>query len=277
MANAEIMSANTWAPGIFGGAGTICSGQVKALVKLGANAAIISRRAEVAADKASEIAAVRPGSFVLGIQGDVRSMDSLKAAAAETVKKLGKIDFLICGAAGNFLSSFDNLSANAFRTVVEIDLLGSFNATKACADELKKNKGRIIYVSATLHYTGTPLQTHAAAAKAGVDALSAQMCIEYGPWGVTSNVIAPGATAATEGFDRLSDAKGRVSGHEGIPLQRYGTVSEIADATVFLFSPAAKYITGTVIPVDGGYSHVQGPVHTQKYPDCIMGSSPSRL
>ncbi len=92
-----------------------------------------------------------------------------------------------CGAAGNFLSSFDNLSANAFKTVVEIDLLGSFNATKVCADELKKNKGKIIYVSATLHYIGTPLQTHAAAAKAGVDALSAQMCIEYGPWGVTSN------------------------------------------------------------------------------------------
>ena len=78
-----------------GGAGTICSGQVKALVKLGANAAIISRRVAIAVDKAKEIASVRPGSKVLGLQADVRSIDCLKAAATEAIKQLGKIDFLM--------------------------------------------------------------------------------------------------------------------------------------------------------------------------------------
>ncbi|CAI4211993.1 unnamed protein product [Parascedosporium putredinis] len=314
MTDAEVFSHRTWAPNIFGkdrnppptihplavpsvltasrtiqptagkvvfctgGAGTICSGQVKALVKLGADAAIISRKADVAVAKASEIAALRPGSKVLGLQGDVRSVESMKAAADETVRQLGKIDFLICGAAGNFLSSFDDLSANAFKTVIDIDLLGSFNATKACADQLKKNKGRIIYVSATLHYIGTPLQTHAASAKAGVDTLSSQMCIEYGPWGVNSNVShRPGATAATEGLSRLSNQEGLNEGVRNIPLQRFGLVSEIADATIFLFSPAANYISGAVIPVDGGYYHINGQMHSVRYPDNVMRQGPSKI
>ncbi|KAH8691351.1 hypothetical protein BGW36DRAFT_305324, partial [Talaromyces proteolyticus] len=201
----------------------------------------------------------RAGSRVIGISADVRSIDSLKTAVARTVAELGRIDFLIAGAAGNFLANFDDLSANAFKSVIDIDLLGSFNASKAYAEELKKNRGRIIYLSATMHYIGLPLQTHAVAAKAGVDALSSQMCIEYGPYGVTSNqahnmarLSPPGPIADTEGVSRLSDTAGLVTTQRRIPLQRFGSVSEIADATVFLFSDAAKYISGVAIPVDGG-------------------------
>lgn len=118
----------------------------------------------------------------------MRDVKSLEAAAARTVEELGRIDFVICGAAGNFLSTVQNLSANAFKSVVDIDLLGSYNTVKATLPELKKNKGRVLFVSATMHYTGMPFQAHAAAAKAAIDSLSDSLAIELGPWGITSNV-----------------------------------------------------------------------------------------
>lgn len=88
---------------------------------------------------------------------------------AKTIEKFGRIDYLINGAAGNFLAPFNNLSYNAFRTVIEIDLLGTFNLTKATLPHLKASKGSIINVSATLHYNGMIFQQHAGAAKAAID------------------------------------------------------------------------------------------------------------
>ena len=107
--------------------------------------------------------------------------------------------------------------------------------------------GRIIFVSATLHYTGTPLQAHVGVAKAGVDALSNSVAIEFGPRGITSNVIAPGPIAGTEGMERLSRKEDAAAGKKQIPLGRWGTVREIADATVYLFSEAAGYVNGTTL------------------------------
>lgn len=103
------------------------------------------------------------------VQADVRKPEDLEKAVAKTVEKYGHIDFLINGAAGNFLAPFDSLSYNAFRTVIEIDLLGSYNLTKAALQHLRASNGAIINVSATLHYTGTIFQQHAGAAKAGID------------------------------------------------------------------------------------------------------------
>ena len=107
--------------------------------------------------------------------------------------------------------------------------------------------GRIIFVSATLHYTGTPLQAHVGVAKAGVDALSNSVAIEFGPRGITSNIIAPGPIAGTEGMERLSRKEDAAAGKKQIPLGRWGTVREIADATVYLFSEAASYVNGTTL------------------------------
>jgi len=100
-------------------------------------------------------------------------------------------------------------------------------------------------VSATLHYAGVPLQLHAAAAKAGIDSMSASICIEEGPRGVNSNVIAPGAIADTEGLARLSTGKGESL--SPIPSGRPGHVKEVADATIFLFSDAGNYVNGSVV------------------------------
>ena len=179
------------------------------------------------------------------------------------------------------------------KSVVDIDLLGSYNITKVCLPHLiasaKKHNaqgalpkssagpsGRIIYISATLHYVGTPLQTHAVVAKAGVDALSSQVAIEYGPFGITSNVIAPGPIGGTEGMDRLAkktpddQLPNRL---KRIPLGRWGSVKEISDATVFLFSDTGNYVTGQVTVVDGGAWRTAGGSAGGDfpYPDFLLG------
>ncbi|KIW29116.1 uncharacterized protein PV07_04953 [Cladophialophora immunda] len=283
-----------------GGNGSICSAQVRALVHLGANACIVGRNVEKTISVAKDLETARAGSKVLGIGGvDVRDVQSLGKAVDECVKVLGGIDFLIAGAAGNFLAPLAQLSTNAFKSVMDIDILGSYNITKLCLPHLvasaKKHNsssslpkpessgpgGRIIYVSATIHYTGLPMQTHVAVAKAGVDALSANVAIEYGPLGVTSNIIAPGPIAGTEGMDRLSqhhkrggDSTGKHVGRR-IPLGRWGTIKEIADATVYLFSDAANYVTGDRLVVDGGAWHTSAgsPGGDFEYPDFILSGA----
>ncbi|CUM55740.1 unnamed protein product [Debaryomyces tyrocola] len=241
---------------VTGGAGTICRVQTEAMVLLGANAAIIGRNPDKTTKAAKEIEQLRPGSKVLGIGNvDVRDVNSIVGAVEKTVNELGRIDFVIAGAAGNFIADFNHLSSNAFKSVISIDLLGSFNTVKACFDQLRKNKGSIIFVSATLHYYGVPFQSHVGAAKAGVDALSNALAVELGPLGIRSNCIAPGLIDGTEGFARLAPP-GDAPLENKIPLQRLGTARDIAESTVYLFSPAASYVTGTIQVVDGAAWHI---------------------
>ncbi|EXM16013.1 Short-chain dehydrogenase/reductase SDR [Fusarium oxysporum f. sp. vasinfectum] len=271
-----------------GGSGTICSAQVKALVQLGANACIVGRNSQKTEEMALAIAEVRAGSKVIGIGNiDVRKLTALEGAVDKCVRELGGIDFVIAGAAGNFLAPIDGLSANAFKSVVDIDLLGSYNTLKSTIPYLlasaARNRnpgsttgGRIIFVSATFHYTGVPYQSHVAAAKAGVDALSASVALEYGPRGLTSNVISPGGIEGTEGLQRLSSEASRESGQaaRNIPLGRYGLLKEVSDATVFLFSEAGNYINGHVLVVDGGAWRLPGLAGMSAglaYPDIVLG------
>lgn len=267
---------STWTPELFankvvfvtGGAGTICRVQTEALVLLGANAAIIGRNPEKTEAAAAEIASLRPGARVLGLGNvDVREVTQLADAAAKTVAELGRIDFVIAGAAGNFIADFNHLSSNAFKLVVSIDLLGSFNTVKATYDQLRKNKGAILFVSATLHYYGVPFQLHVGAAKAGVDALLNALAVELGPLGVRSNAIAPGLIGGTEGMARLAPPGSDLV--LKVPLQRYGTPLDIANATVYLFSPAASYVTGTIQVVDGAAWHV-GQFVGDLYPQVVI-------
>ncbi|KHO00125.1 sporulation protein SPS19 [Metarhizium album ARSEF 1941] len=263
---------------VTGGAGTICSMQTRALVRLGANACIIGRNVEKTDQAAKDIATVRPGAKVIGIGGcDVRKVESLKEAAARCAKELGGIDLVIAGAAGNFLVSMEGMSSNAFKTVMDIDVLGTFNTIKSTMPYLLKSPdARIICVSATFHYTGMPMQGHVAAAKASVDSLMASVALEYGPRGVTSNVISPGAIADSEGASRLlSDDEASLKNHAKLtPTGRLGTVKDIADATVYLFSPAGSHVNGHVLVVDGGAWRRQGSVGMSGsgmgYPDFLI-------
>lgn len=255
---------------VTGGAGSICRVQTEAMVLLGANAAILGRNVAKTETAAREISQLRPGAKVLGLGAtDVRDVHSIVKAVERTVEELGRIDYVICGAAGNFISDFNNLSANAFKSVVSIDLLGSFNTVKACYPQLVKNKGSIIFVSTTLHYVGVPFQLHVGAAKAGVDALSNALAVELGPLGIRSNCIAPGLIKDTEGYDRLSAGKSLKELTQRIPLQRPGFKEDIANATVFLFSDAASYISGDVMVVDGAAWHLgQSPI-LDMYPEIV--------
>lgn len=147
--------------------------------------------------------------------------------------------------------------------LIPTDVLGSYNTVKATLPYLVQSAakhrtdgvtqppngtgGRIIFVSATLHYSGTPLQTHASVAKAGVDAMAMAVAIEQGPKGITSNVIAPGPIAATEGVARLAKSEGAEQSAKSIPSGRYGTVKEISDATIYLFSDSGNYVNGETI------------------------------
>lgn len=295
---------NVWKDGIFdgrvvfvtGGAGTICSAQTRALVYLGANACIIGRNVQKTESVAADIATARKGAKVLGIGGcDVRDPESLRKAAEQCVKELGAIDFVIAGAAGNFVAPISGLSSNGFKTVMEIDVLGTFNTVKATIPYLiesaKRNPnpsadgltgGRILYVSATFHYAGMPMQAHVAAAKASVDSISASVALEYGPYGVTSNVIAPGGIAGTEGLERLASNK---LGHDdmarSIPSGRLGTIRDIADATVYIFSDAGNYVNGEVLVVDGADWRNKGTGvgrdADMKYPDFLLNGEFSKF
>lgn len=263
----------SWKPDLFkgkvlfvtGGAGTICRIQTEAMILLGANAAIVGRSPEKTKQAAREMDELRPDCKVIACPNtDVRDVHSIAKAVENTVEQLGRIDFVIAGAAGNFLSDFNHLSSNAFKSVVSIDLLGSFNTVKACFEQLKKNKGSIIFVSATLHYYGIPFQIHVAAAKAGVDALSNALAVELGPLGIRSNCIAPGGIEGTEGLKRLVPDLDSFTSK--IPMGRLGTTRDIAEATVYLFSPAASYVTGTVQIVDGGAWHTGNNSTSHLYP-----------
>jgi peroxisomal 2,4-dienoyl-CoA reductase len=178
-----------------GGAGTICSVQVHAIVHLSANACIIGRNVEKTESMAKDITTARLGARVISIGAvDVRHPKLLQQAAEQCAKELGSIDFVIAGAAGNFLATIDQISPNAMKSIIDIDVLGSYNTVKATLPYLVESSGkhrmdgktlpangtggRIIFVSATLYYAGTLLQSHVSIAKAGVDAIAMSIAIE---------------------------------------------------------------------------------------------------
>ncbi|PKI83437.1 2,4-dienoyl-CoA reductase [(2E)-enoyl-CoA-producing] [Malassezia vespertilionis] len=252
---------------VTGGGSGICYSVTETLMRFGAKATILGRKADRLQAAAVQLSK-DTGSEAFAAPADVRDIDSLHAAVKATLEKFGKIDFVICGAAGNFMAPIEGLSSRAFRTIVEIDLLGTFNTVRATLDEIKKQRGTYIHISATLHYSGLPWQAAASAAKAGVDTLSNALAVELGPFGVRSNCIAPGLIAGTEGADRLVPQGGEDIVESFIPLQRPGSKHDIANATVFLFSEAANWITGQIMVVDGGHVHFRAP--WLPYPDSVL-------
>src|SRR5262249_34874956 len=152
-----------------------------------------------------------------------------------------------------FLCQAEELSPNGFGTVVDIDLKGTFNVCRAAFAELKKSQGQILNISATLHYLGTPMQLHVSAAKAGVDALTRNLAVEWGRHGIRANAIAPGPIEDTEGMKRLVPEAIKERLRKKVPLGRFGLIKDIENAAVFLCSDAANYINGAVLVVDGGH------------------------
>jgi 2,4-dienoyl-CoA reductase [(3E)-enoyl-CoA-producing], peroxisomal len=237
---------------VTGGGTGICRGIARAYLAHGARVCITSRKQEVLDEAAAELAA-STGGEVLAVAADVRDPAQVQAVIDRTVERFGRLDTLVNGAAGNFLAPAAALSPNAFKTVVEIDLVGSFHASRAAFPALSEaGDGLILNISATLQYHGTPLQLHASAAKAGVDAMTRNLAVEWGQFGVRVCAIAPGPIGDTEGMRRLAPGETAERMTRGIPLGRFGRIDEIASMAVYLRSPAAAYITGAIFVVDGG-------------------------
>lgn len=245
---------------VTGGGTGICKGIARAYAAHGASVCLVSRKPEVLAAAADEIAR-ETGAAVITAAADVRQPDQIAAAVAACVERLGGLDILVNGAAGNFLAPAAALSPNGFKTVIEIDLLGTFHAAKAAFEPLQRSgRGLILNISATLHYHGTPLQAHAAAAKAGVDSLTRTLAVEWARLGIRVNAIAPGAIGDTEGMRRLAPGEVGRRVLEQIPLGRFGTVEDIAGCALYLASDAGAWITGAVFVVDGGHSIAPPPL-----------------
>ncbi|KAG0645552.1 Sporulation-specific [Hyphodiscus hymeniophilus] len=240
-----------------------------------ANACIIGRSKGSTESAAEEIANVRPGAKILGIGGtDVRKAEDLQRAAEKCVEVLGSIDFVIAGAAGNFLAPIDQLSSNAFKSVIDIDVLGSYNTLKATIPYLVQSAAKSKAQPSKFGTGGRIIFAHVSAAKSGVDSLSNVVALEYGPRGVTSNVISPGPIGGTEGVARLlrDDPTSRESHTKQIPLGHYGSVKNIADATVYLFADSGSFVSGTNVIVDGAAWRVgaANPGFDFTYPDFLL-------
>jgi 2,4-dienoyl-CoA reductase [(3E)-enoyl-CoA-producing], peroxisomal len=241
---------------VTGGGTGITGGVARALAEAGASVALVSRsleHLEPAARAINDARAKNPGiGEALAIQTDVRNYEQIEETILATVVRFGKIDIVVNGAAGNFLAPAEALSPNGFGTVVDIDLKGTFNVCRAAFAELKEHRGQILNISATLHYLGTPMQLHVSAAKAGVDALTRNLAVEWGRYGIRVNAIAPGPIEDTEGMKRLVPEPVKEKLLKNIPLGRFGRISDIEKAAVFLCSDAASFINGAVLVVDGG-------------------------
>jgi NAD(P)-dependent dehydrogenase (short-subunit alcohol dehydrogenase family) len=216
----------------------------------GARVTILSRSEEKIAAAAQELRDA--GVNAIGIACDVRDYAGLEAAYTQAVAAHGRIDVLISGAAGNFLAPALKVSANAFKTDVDIDLLGTYNVFRASWDHLTRPGASLIAITAGQAVHPSPFQIHACAAKAGVNMVTKCLALEWGPAGVRVNAISPGPIADTEGMRRLADPAREAKLKGSLALRDYGTKADIAEAAMFLSSPAAKYITGTILNVDGG-------------------------
>ena len=236
---------------ITGGGTGISGGIARAFAEHGARLTIVSRKEENLIAKKQFID--ENGGECLAVAADVREYEAVAAAVAKTIEHYGKIDILVNGAAGNFLCAADQLSANGFGTVVDIDAKGTFNVCRAAFESLKESRGQILNISATLHYLATPYQIHVSAAKAAVDAITRNLSVEWGSHGIRVNGIAPGPIEDTEGMKRLvpDELKEKIS--RKIPLGRFGRIADIENAALFLCSDAASYINGVTLVVDGGH------------------------
>lgn len=241
---------------ITGGGSGINLGIAKRFARAGASITIVGRTQAKLDQAAQQLQAL--GARAAGQSADVRNFDALGAAFDAGVAQFGPLDIVIAGAAGNFLAPAVGISPNGFKSVIEIDLNGTFHTFRHGQRCMRSSGGAMIAISATQSFQAMPLQAHVCSAKAGIDQLVRVLAMEWAPNGIRMMSIAPGPIEGTEGMDRLTpgDAKAKLIGK--IPMRRYGTADEIALMALFLVSPAASYITGQSFVVDGGQSLVGG-------------------
>jgi peroxisomal 2,4-dienoyl-CoA reductase len=249
---------------ITGGGTGIGYGVADLLSTLGAHVVLASRKRENLDAAVARLTGAGRSASAESL--DVRDPEAVKATVQKIAAERGRIDVLVNNAAGNFYVPSESMSVNAWRSVVEIDLYGTFFCSQAVAAVMRpQGGGRIVNISMTLHYRGWPQMAHATAAKAGIDALTRTLAVEWAPAGIRVNAIAPGPIP-TEGVRKAFTPPpgsgvpdlGMVEkamdeyAKKTIPLRRWWTPADIANMVAYLASPAGDWITGAILVVDGG-------------------------
>ena len=221
--------------------------------ELGADLVITSRRKEVIEKTAEELR--EHGGKVLAIACDVRDPDQVNDMVSQTVNEFGKIDILLNNAAGNFISPTEDLSPNAFKTVVDIVLNGTFNCTQATGKVMReKDGGVILNIVTTYAWTGSGYVVPSASAKAGVLAMTRSLAVEWAKYGIRTVAIAPGPFPTKGAWSRLAPPGLGIQKKmkNRVPLKRVGEHIELANLATYLISDQAAYINGEVVTIDGG-------------------------
>jgi NAD(P)-dependent dehydrogenase (short-subunit alcohol dehydrogenase family) len=238
---------------VFGGTTGISLGIAQSFHARGARVSVASRSAE---NVRRAVDSVPLADRIRGYIADIRDERAVGEALRSAVEAFGPIHVLVQGAAGNFLCAASALTPNGFKAVVDIDLIGTFNVMRRAYDHLVQPGACVINISAPQAYIPMRYQVHVCAAKAGVDQLTRVLALEWGPAGIRVNSISPGPIADTEGVRRLmlAPADSDSQANRAVPLGRFGQKLDIANLALFLASPYAAFISGAVIPCDGGGS-----------------------
>jgi NAD(P)-dependent dehydrogenase (short-subunit alcohol dehydrogenase family) len=240
---------------VAGGTSGINLEVAKRYARAGAAVAVLSRKQDKV-DAATALIAQESrheNQRVMGFAADVRDYAAVGGALRQCAETLGPIDIVLSGAAGNFLAPVLGMSANAFKSVIDIDLMGTFHVLRASYAYLNRPGASLVSITAGQAVHPMMFQAHVCAAKAGINMLTKCLAMEWGPSGVRVNAISPGPIGDTEGMRRLAptpEVEAAIKGR--LALRDYGTTTDIAEAALFLASDSARYITGAILNVDGG-------------------------
>ena len=238
---------------VTGGGTGLGKSMATRFAELGANLVITSRRQNVIDETAKILR--EHGGKVLAISCDVREPDQVESMVNKTVEEFGGIDILLNNAAGNFISPTENLSSNAFKTIVDIVLNGTFHCTQAVGKVMRENKsGVILNIVTTYAWTGSGYVVPSACAKAGVLALTRSLAVEWAKYGIRTVAIAPGPFPTKGAWSRLAPPGLGIQKKmtNRFPLKRVGEHIELANLATYLISDQAAYINGEVVTIDGG-------------------------
>jgi NAD(P)-dependent dehydrogenase (short-subunit alcohol dehydrogenase family) len=239
---------------ISGGTSGINLGIAKLFASHGAKILIFGRDSAKATAAANEVRALSDQPVMAG-SADVRDPEAISTLFSRATQEIGRPNVVIAGAAGNFTAPAVALSPKGFKTVVDIDLLGTYNVFRAGYDLINAPGASMIAITAPQAIQPMAQQVHVCAAKAGVNMVVKVLALEWGPAGIRVNAISPGPIQGTEGVERMApSAQAKDEWARSSALRRLGTTEDVASAAVFLSSDAASYITGAILNCDGGMS-----------------------
>src|SRR5579871_4165865 len=236
---------------ITGGGTGLGKGMAQRFLELGAIVHICGRREDVLEETAAELA---PKGTIHPIPCDVRNLDAVEAMI-DSIWSEGAIDILVNNAAGNFISRTEDLSPRAWQSVINIVLMGTLHCTMACGRRWLKSaqRGTVLSISATYAPVGSAYVVPSAVSKAGVEALTRSLAVEWGNRGIRMNAIAPGPIPTQGAFSRVLPRPDlETLALDRNPLNGLGTTEELANLAAFLVSDGSGYINGEVIRMDGG-------------------------